>query len=112
MVACADFLGCGSSERYEPDSDEAWGPQLMSNWIGQLDVLMDDPRIGPGPVVLVSQGGLAPVAISLASRRPGRVQSPMLCAPPSWANLGSVRCCGIIVTRLEAGSRKSETLFR
>ena len=87
MVACADFLGCGSSERYEPDSDEAWGPQLMSNWIGQLDVLMDDPRIGPGPVVLVSQGGLAPVAISLASRRPDRVQSLVLCTPPSWANL-------------------------
>uniref|UniRef100_A0A7S1B6F3 AB hydrolase-1 domain-containing protein n=1 Tax=Corethron hystrix TaxID=216773 RepID=A0A7S1B6F3_9STRA len=61
-----DLIGCGASDRFDPRESGMFVPL---DWTRQLEDLCREESKGRGQVVAVSQGGMAPVALSLATRQ-------------------------------------------
>ncbi|MEM9946614.1 MAG: alpha/beta hydrolase [Cyanobacteria bacterium P01_D01_bin.36] len=71
-----DLLGCGDSEM----ASQAYAPQ---DWAEQLAYFVE--KIAKGPVVLVVQGALLPVAVRLMEMSVGeQVAGLVLSGPPAW----------------------------
>ena len=87
-VFVPDLIGCGGSEAWEPS---ARGMFVPLDWERQIECLWREHV--RRPAVIVSQGGLAPVAIRLAARdtdawRGSRaVQGLVLASPPEFGTL-------------------------
>ena len=83
-----DFVGCGASDAWDPAKQGLFVPL---DWVRQCEALWRE-RIRT-PVVVVAQGGLAPIAVRLASRETdawsGRaaVRSIVLASPPTWRDI-------------------------
>lgn len=82
-VFAPDFVGCGASDAWDPSKQ---GLFIPLDYVRQLETLWRD-RIGPERQVnVVCQGGLAPVAVMLASR-----QSDTWDGPKAGEALGILR---------------------
>ena len=69
------------------DSFEAATQTVLDRYTGALEGLIGH-AIEPGrPVVLVAQGGTAPLAIDLAHRLPAVIAGLVLVSPPPWSEL-------------------------
>ncbi|KAJ8602933.1 hypothetical protein CTAYLR_001507 [Chrysophaeum taylorii] len=84
-VFAPDLIGCGASEAWDPGKRGLFIPLDYARQCEELWRL----EIGR-PCVVVVQGGLAPVGVSLAARRndlwdgPRAVENLVLASPPSW----------------------------
>ena len=84
-VYVPDLIGCGDSDAWDPDEQGLFVPL---DWVRMLEQLWRE-AIGR-PMVVVSQGGLAPVAVRLATRETeqwqgGRaVRGLVLASPPEY----------------------------
>ena len=87
-VYVPDLIGCGSSEPWDPSQR---GMHVPLDWERQLEALWRDHV--RRPMIVVSQGGLAPLAIGLATRESelwrGRraVRGVVLLSPPELDTL-------------------------
>ena len=87
-VYCPDFIGCGKSEEWAPEEKGLFVPL---DWVRQCEVLWRE-RI-QRPCMVVGQGGMAPVAVQLATRQsdlwdgPRAVCSVVLASPPTWDDM-------------------------
>ena len=85
-----DLIGCGASDAWVPEQRTLTVPQ---DWVRSLEALWRDEI--RRPMVVVSQGGLAPLAISLAARETatfqGRraVRGLVLASPPEWHTISA-----------------------
>ncbi len=70
-----DLLGCGESDMPQ----RAYTPQ---DWAEQLAFFIE--QIAKGPVVLVVQGALLPVAVKLLALAGDRTAGLVLSGPPAW----------------------------
>ena len=85
-VFVPDLIGCGTSEAWQPSERGLFVPL---DWVRALETLWREEI--RRPVVVLAQGGLAPLAVQLATRetetwRGGRaVRGVVLASPPPWA---------------------------
>ena len=83
-----DLVGCGESDPWNPDEK---GLFIPLDWVRQAESLWRE-HINK-PVVVVAQGGLAPIGVYLASRETDSwsgsraVRSLILASPPSWEEI-------------------------
>jgi len=85
-IFCPDLIGCGNvGDEWKPDERGLFFPL---DWVRQLETLLSDERFLNGrPCVVITQGGLAPVGVMLASRNPDLVKYLVLCSPPTWREM-------------------------
>ena len=83
-----DLVGCGESDPRNPDEK---GLFIPLDWVRQAESLWRE-HINK-PVVVVAQGGLAPIGVYLASRETDSwsgsraVRSLILASPPTWEEI-------------------------
>jgi pimeloyl-ACP methyl ester carboxylesterase len=106
-IYAINLIGCGISEQSDPwridGGSNSSTPQMMpipDLWVEQCEAFINDvvlksetkpsfmgnlfgkrKKLSKG-VSIMTQGGLAPIGISLAARNPGRIQSLILSSPP------------------------------
>jgi len=81
-----DLIGCGIQ-----NGGDSWDPQerplsFPLGWSKGCEALLEE-QSHPSKYVVVAQGGLAPVAILLASRCPHAVSKLVLASPPTWEDM-------------------------
>uniref|UniRef100_A0A7S1V0P4 AB hydrolase-1 domain-containing protein n=1 Tax=Grammatophora oceanica TaxID=210454 RepID=A0A7S1V0P4_9STRA len=87
-----DLIGCGASERWEPDVK---GLAFPLGWAQGVETLVNEIVLekrqklfaSPRSCVVVVQGGLAPVGVLLAARNPQSVSHLVLTSPPTWRDM-------------------------
>ena len=85
-VFVPDLIGCGASEAWQPSERGLFVPL---DWVRALEALWREEI--RRPVVVLAQGGLAPLAVQLATREtetwrgPRAVRGIVLASPPPWA---------------------------
>ena len=83
-----DLIGCGQSDAWQPDQQ---GLFIPLDWVRALETMWQEQI--KRPMIVVSQGGLAPLAVSLASRETDAwrgsqaVLGLVLASPPEWSAL-------------------------
>jgi len=96
-----DLLGCGlenGNDVWNPGAEVPARPDQSTTlaYVEAVETLIRDkvvaaPSSGgsgsPATCVLVSQGGIAPVAIELARRNPGIISHLVLVTPPTWKEI-------------------------
>ena len=89
-VYVPDLIGCGDSQEWDPSEQGLFVPL---DWVRQLETLwVAEIR---RPMVVMSQGGLAPLAIQLASRMTDNwdgqraVCGLVLASPPEWTAIST-----------------------
>lgn len=89
-VFAPDLLGCGASEAWDPSER---GLFIPLDYVRQAEELWRQ-EIGR-PCVVVTQGGLAPVGVSLATRATDTwdgaraVSHLVMCSPPTWRDMAA-----------------------
>ena len=84
-VFVPDLIGCGESDAWQPEEQ---GLFIPLDWVRALETLWREQI--QRPMVVVSQGGLAPLAVALASRETDAwrgslaVSGLVLASPPEW----------------------------
>lgn len=96
-----NLIGCGISE-----GSDAWDPQKRGlsfplGWAQGCEALMNEISSSSSPLsglpffgkarkwTIMSQGGLAPVAVLMAARNPDRIEKLVLASPPTWKDMTS-----------------------
>eukprot|EP00588_Corethron_pennatum_P019783 CAMPEP_0194330458 /NCGR_PEP_ID=MMETSP0171-20130528/52083_1 /TAXON_ID=218684 /ORGANISM="Corethron pennatum, Strain L29A3" /LENGTH=324 /DNA_ID=CAMNT_0039091563 /DNA_START=56 /DNA_END=1027 /DNA_ORIENTATION=+ len=84
-----DLIGCGDSDSFDPRDDGMFVPL---DWTRQLESLCRE--VSPfRSLVAVSQGGMAPVALSLATRQsdnwdgPVKIDRVIIASPPTYEEM-------------------------
>lgn len=96
-VYAPNMIGCGVSEGSDPWDPDEQGLFFPLGWVQGCETLMNSVSTStssplgffrkPRRWTVVSQGGLAPVAVCIASRNPEIVQSLVLASPPTWEDM-------------------------
>ena len=85
-----DLIGCGASEEWQPSKKGLFVPL---DWVRGLEALWRAEI--QRPMVVLSQGGLAPLAIQLAARQTDTWRGDLavcglvLASPPEWQSLST-----------------------
>ncbi|GMH98442.1 hypothetical protein TrST_g1829 [Triparma strigata] len=85
-VLSPDLRGCGDSEAFVPEEDGMFFPL---DWTRQVEELCKELSWGESlPVVILAQGGIAPVALQLGYRgKLENIQRIILTSPPTYETL-------------------------
>lgn len=82
-LVAPDLWGCGGSSPLDPAKE---GISLPTDWVRDCEAVCRDVRAGQG-LVVVAQGGIAPVALQLGYRGKVPVSSVILTSPPVYDDL-------------------------
>lgn len=97
-VYAPNLIGCGISEGGDAFDPEKRGLSFPLGWAEGCEALMNQvtsaspfsglPSVGnTRKWTVMSQGGLAPVAVSMAARNPDMVEKLILASPPTWEDM-------------------------
>ena len=97
-VYAPDLIGCGIDNGSDAWKPEEKGMFFPLSWVRGCETLLEKVIYKNNPlsslfssnnkkVTVVTQGGLAPVGVMLASRNPDTVQNLIMSSPPTWKEM-------------------------
>jgi pimeloyl-ACP methyl ester carboxylesterase len=100
-VYAPNLIGCGISEGGDAWDPDERGLSFPLGWAQGCEALMKSLGSGSSPLsgssliatdknrkwTVMSQGGLAPVAVMMAARNPDMIDNLVLASPPTWKDM-------------------------